>query len=176
MPLTYLKSLGIADGTIVNADISSSAAIAQSKITGSFGKVLQVVQGTLTGQASTTSGTFGAVSLSATITPSSTSNKILILGTINGANASTANKTGFVTVYKSVAGGSFSNIAPAGSGLYASFGGNYDAGDNNTANITFTYLDSPSSTSSLEYKVYIAVETVGTFNINVGGQIGRAHV
>jgi len=160
MPLTRINNLGITDGTITAVDLA----------TGVGGKVLQVVQGTLTGSASTTSGTFGAVSLSATITPSSTSNKILILGTINGANASTANKTGFVTVYKSVAGGSFSNIAPAGSNLYASFGGNYDAGDNNTANITFTYLDSPSSTSSLEYKIYIAVETVGTFTINIGGQ------
>ena len=37
MPLTKIKSLGITDGTIVNDDISASAAIAQSKLSGSFG-------------------------------------------------------------------------------------------------------------------------------------------
>ena len=37
MPLTKIKSLGITDGTIVNADINASAAIAQSKLSGSFG-------------------------------------------------------------------------------------------------------------------------------------------
>ena len=44
MPLTKIQSLGITDGTIVNADINASAAIAGTKISGSFGKVLQVVQ------------------------------------------------------------------------------------------------------------------------------------
>jgi len=34
MPLTKIQSLGITDGTIVNADISASAAIATSKLSG----------------------------------------------------------------------------------------------------------------------------------------------
>ena len=34
MPLTRIQSLGITDGTIVNADISSSAAIASTKLSG----------------------------------------------------------------------------------------------------------------------------------------------
>ena len=34
MPLTKIKSLGITDGTIVNADISASAAIASTKLSG----------------------------------------------------------------------------------------------------------------------------------------------
>jgi hypothetical protein len=37
MPLTRIKSLGITDGTIVNADINASAAIASTKLSGSFG-------------------------------------------------------------------------------------------------------------------------------------------
>ena len=46
MPTEISGSTGvnkIQDNTIVNADINSSAAIAGSKISGSFGKVLQVV-------------------------------------------------------------------------------------------------------------------------------------
>ena len=49
MPTEISGSTGvnkIQDNTIVNADINSSAAIAGSKISGSFGKVLQVVQTT----------------------------------------------------------------------------------------------------------------------------------
>jgi hypothetical protein len=34
MPLTRIQSLGITDGTIVNADINASAAIAGTKLTG----------------------------------------------------------------------------------------------------------------------------------------------
>jgi len=34
MPLTKIQSLGITDGTIVNADINASAAIAGTKLTG----------------------------------------------------------------------------------------------------------------------------------------------
>ena len=34
MPLTKIQSLGITDGTIVNADISASAAIASTKLSG----------------------------------------------------------------------------------------------------------------------------------------------
>jgi hypothetical protein len=38
MPLTRIKSLGITDGTIVNADINASAAIASTKLSGVQGK------------------------------------------------------------------------------------------------------------------------------------------
>ena len=37
MPLTRIQSLGITDGTIVNADINASAAIVSTKLSGSFG-------------------------------------------------------------------------------------------------------------------------------------------
>jgi hypothetical protein len=73
-----ITSANIADGTIVNADINSSAAIAASKLTGT-GKVLQVVQGTQPSSASSTTTTFADTGLTATITPSSTSSKILVI-------------------------------------------------------------------------------------------------
>ena len=38
MPLTRIQSLGITDGTIVNADINASAAIASTKLSGVQGK------------------------------------------------------------------------------------------------------------------------------------------
>jgi len=76
MPLTKIQSLGITDGTIVNADINASAAIAGTKLSGA-GKVLQVVT-TANGTGFSTSSTSYQDAISASITPSSASNKILI--------------------------------------------------------------------------------------------------
>jgi hypothetical protein len=74
----------IVDGTIVNADINSSAAIAGSKISGSFGKVLQVVQTSYNTQTTfTSSSAWVAHGATATITPSSTSSKILMSAQIH---------------------------------------------------------------------------------------------
>ena len=54
MPLTKIQSLGITDGTIVNADINASAAIVATKLTGA-GKVLQVITATDATERTTTS-------------------------------------------------------------------------------------------------------------------------
>jgi len=82
MPLTKIQSLGITDGTIVNADINASAAIAGTKLTG-VGKVLQVVQTFKADSFSSSSTSFTDVTgLSVSITPSSASNKILVLCTV----------------------------------------------------------------------------------------------
>jgi hypothetical protein len=51
---------------------------------GGGGKVLQVVQGTLTGTAQTTSTTMASSGLTVSITPSSASSKVLILASISG--------------------------------------------------------------------------------------------
>ncbi len=69
----------IADGTIANADINASAAIAGSKISGSFGKVLQVIYGTTNTQVQHGQTSYIDTGLNASITPSATSSKVLIL-------------------------------------------------------------------------------------------------
>jgi hypothetical protein len=75
-----ITSANIADGTIVNADINSSAAIAGTKVSGSFGKVLQVVSsGVVTTKTSTTSSSYQTCSVSVAITPSLTTSKVLVL-------------------------------------------------------------------------------------------------
>ena len=82
MPTEISGSTGvnkIQDGTVVNADINSSAAIDGSKINGSFGKVLQVIYGTTNTQVQTGGTSYVDTGLSAAITPSATSSKVLIL-------------------------------------------------------------------------------------------------
>ena len=117
------------------------------------GDVLQVVNMTSVAKTTTTSTSFVATALTDTITPSSTSSKILIIATGNLNNTS-ANQWNYAT------------IAKGGTNLGNSVGmvGVYAGGDNHSA-ATITYLDSPSSTSELTYDVRIRCSG-GTSNWN----------
>jgi hypothetical protein len=122
-------------------------AISGANLTGiSAGKVLQVVETRVTATASTSSSSFSDISgMSASITPSSTSNKILVLAVLNiSSNNHTHTKVlrGSTDIGTGVAVGS----RPAVSTYH-----NIDANSCRTAPITI--LDSPNSTSSQNYKI-----------------------
>jgi hypothetical protein len=167
MPLTKIQSLGITDGTIVNADINASAAIASSKLSG-VGKVLQVVSTVKTADQQTTSTSpVDVTGLSVDITPSSASNKILVLVNLNTISNDNNNITFFrilrgATVLTSNSSGGSADNEDA----FASAGGaGMTNNDRKFASASITYLDSPSSTSLLTYKVTIEVGG-GTGSIN----------
>jgi hypothetical protein len=157
MPLTKIQSLGITDGTIVNADINASAAIAGTKL--SAGAVLQVVTATDTTFRSTTSTSFVTASntLSASITPSSASNKILIL--VSSAVASSANSAWYTI---------FRGATDLGSGTRG-FAQMYGGGVSAEANIGINFLDSPNTTSATTYQVQFRSQTVVTSYLNASG-------
>jgi hypothetical protein len=144
MPLTRIQSLGITDGTIVNADINASAAIAASKLSGA-GKVLQVVTATDSTQRTTTSATFVTASntLSVSITPSSTSNKIYIVVTGN-LYIDASGGYGMATIFRGA-----TNLGSS-DGMACVYGGN----SANIGSMSMSYLDSPSTTSATTYQVY----------------------
>jgi len=134
-----------ASGDTVDIPSGATLDVTGATVTGlSAGKVLQVVQGTYATQTSTTGTTYVTTGLSASITPSSTSNKILVFGYINafycygGAPAG-----GYIALYRD----SSSIVEPAGWSYSASTTGIISS-------MTFNTLDSPSSTSSLTYEVY----------------------
>ena len=119
------------------------------------GRILQVINGTTSTQASTTSGTYADTPLNATITPTSSTSKILVfVDMVDCAN-------------------SFSNGALLGLRLvrgstalltFSGYGGYYNLA---TATIDFgtcstNYLDSPATTSATTYKVQLV-------NFNAGG-------
>ena len=104
------------------------------------GKILQVVTATSTGGSDSTATTYAATALTAAITPSSTSNKVLVLACGNAASSSASGK-GIYSILRDtteVTSGSFLAILDL-------------ATNENT--IAINYLDSPSSTSAITYKV-----------------------
>jgi len=148
--LTAGTGISIADGGAGgNVTISQSA-----------GAVLQVVQGTLTTTATTSSTTFVDTGLTVNITPSSSSNKILVWATLPVSQSSSANR-----IAAKVVRGSTDVLvgAAAGSRLQAQSGGNINGANNDT--VTLMALDSPATTSSTTYKIQWAV-SAGTGYIN----------
>jgi hypothetical protein len=110
------------------------------------GNILQVVQGTLSSGLQTTSTSFVATGLSATITPSSASNKILIT-VAGGSIYSQINNFAILTIYRGGTDLFSGNTSGAASQRVRT-------GDI-AASLGLSYLDSPSTTSSTTYAVYL---------------------
>jgi hypothetical protein len=168
MPLTKIQSLGITDGTIVNADINASAAIAGTKISGSFGKVLQVLQATkqdIEDFALATSTLSDVTGLSLSITPSSASNKILVLFTVHLGQNSGGGANPYINIDR---GGSNIFIGDAsGVRTRTTSGVGIDVSSQYTLKIaTQTYLDSPNTTSATTYKLRTGGFNSRAFSVN----------
>lgn len=106
------------------------------------GTVLQVVNATYSTQVTTTSSSFVTTGLSASITPTSSTSKILVLVSMPLSN-STGNEGAKLTIYRNG-----SNIAP-NTGL-----GSLQATGTIYSGLAIHLLDSPSTTSSTTYTVY----------------------
>lgn len=113
------------------------------------GSVLQVVSATTTTSTTTTSTSYVDTNLSASITPTSSSNKILVI------------VTGNITVQDlgTVYGDAFTNITRGSTEITATraainFGST--TWNDYIVNNPLSYLDSPSTTSSTTYKVRIS--------------------
>jgi hypothetical protein len=125
--------------SIVNADINASAAIATTKL--GTGAVLQVVNA-IVGQTDI-AGTTGFIGSGASITPSSASNKILVM--VDGYVEKTSGVTTHYGITELYRGATFLTA------LNNATQYNYNVG----ARMPFSInsLDSPSSTSSTQYRV-----------------------
>jgi hypothetical protein len=148
--ITGLNVGGLPDGT-VDADTLAS---------GAGGKILQVVEGSSTTQVEVTSTSLTDSGLSATITPASSSNKILVL--VNQIYTiyrhDDDNNGGIVLLRGSTIIGSYmknSSDKYWGEGMDAQ-GSGADRIENRLR-WNFSYLDSPSTTSATTYKTQGAV-------------------
>lgn len=166
-----INSANIVDGSIVNADINSSAAIASSKISGGVGKVLQVVSTTYTGQTTFNSEAGAIVSgMTRTIQPTAASSKILIAVDIN-FTVSSANYTSWINLRRGgsvITGAQGTNM---NTNQNASFKTQRCSGSDVPEALAGTYLDTPSYTlgDTLTYQVYFHQEGGSTAYINFFG-------
>ena len=125
--------------------------------TSATGKILQVVQAVKTDTQSTTSATFADVSgLSVSITPASSSNKILVRCNVYGS----AQQNSFAG-YKVLRDSTALGLGTAATGnqtnvSFSTFITNNSSSAYGLRNGSFEFLDSPSSSSSLTYKIQFA--------------------
>jgi hypothetical protein len=122
--------------------------------TGAAGKILQVVNATYATQTGSTSTTFADTGLSASITPSSTSSKVLIFVSINGVlkhvgNSETACNLRLVRGSTSIIDDWSRYLGYTGSSAY------------NLISSSVNYLDSPATTSATTYKVQLRTTVSG---------------
>jgi hypothetical protein len=132
---------------VLTADSSTATGLKWATPAGGGGKVLQVVQGTYATQVNNSTTTYADTGLTATITPSATTSKILVMVSHAQVNKSSGNSGSAVSI----------KLLRAATDIYAAF----SVGYTNTTlsqnhNVAFSYLDSPSSTSALTYKTQFA--------------------
>jgi hypothetical protein len=136
----------------VNGTVNASAVFVNGAPIGGGGgtqKVVQVVVGTTTTNVETTSGTFVDSNLTATITPTSTANNILVT-TYQSLWAESLSAITFATVDSQIVRGStpIHNNANFQMGIYTPTGLQKGA----SGTVSMATLDSPSTTSATTYK------------------------
>jgi len=132
------------------------------------GKLLQVVQGSTSTETRSSSNTLIDTTLSATITPSSSSSQVLVTVFQNGCDKSAAN-SGNQMVLKLLRGAS----------VITTFGNNVTYTNSAISNAIGTvgtmYLDSPATTSATTYKTQFA-NANNTANVGVQGTGGETSI
>lgn len=129
------------------------------------GSVLQVVSATKSDTASFTSSTFADVTgLSVSITPISSSSKILVFSTVNVAWQQAVTKAGYRIMRDSTPIGVGDS---AGSRPRVSGAAYIDTPNYTPEGLSMNHLDSPATTSAVTYKIQMcSIDNSGTVYIN----------
>ena len=151
-------TLGASGDTLT---IPSGCTISNSGTASGFGKIGQVVSVTHTADQTSTSTSFADVTnLNASITPSATTSKILILTDIEFYVAGSSQG---INGYLKVVRGS-TDLIQRRSQSYSQDG----TGVEYENQVSFAYLDSPSTTSSTTYKIQFRLGAGSSVSINHG--------
>ena len=159
MAITRLGGANAITGTIPQGNIANASLGAVTALPFGTGKVLQMVSAT-TSSSTTVSGdgSFTSTSLTANITPSSTSNKIIIWSLGGEADTGAATHSMQPSIFR----GS-TNIGNATAGMNTVYG----TGTRLQGNPTVGVVDSPNSTSQQTYTLKIkGGGGTTTFNAN----------
>lgn len=169
LPSGSVTSDTIANGSVAAGDLASTLDLTGKTVTlpsGTGGKVLQVVQAVKTDAlALGTSGFTTITNFNATITPISTSNKVMVHVMFGGQDAS-----GGGIAYRLVRNGSVITGAigdAAGSRDRATSRTTAVMDNNHTVPAPhIAYLDSPASSSAQTYSLQVRIEGDGTYYFN----------
>jgi hypothetical protein len=154
-----LQSSGGGSVTLEEAVTASNLTITVPAVTGtmlttaSTGTVLQVVQGTYSTQVSTTSNSYSDTGLTATITPTSATSKILVIVSQNGCKNGNS-------IYAALNLVLLRNASVVNETVSIGYSGN-------TLNtfrvpfVSFSVLDAPATTSAITYKTQLAMQSGG---------------
>ena len=153
MALSKIDAANFLTGTIPSTNVANASLSSVTALpAGVGGKVLQVIQATSTSATDSSNESFVATNLTASITPTSSSNKILIIASgcydLNG-NARQAD----FAVYRNS-----SNIS-GGSGV--SFSRPYSTNSRAISTVSINQLDTPNTTSSTSYTIRIRATSAG---------------
>jgi len=162
-----LQEPAVAGTTVLTLPAVSGAILTTSSV----GTVLQVVSTTKTDVFSmTSSGTATAITgLSASITPTSATSKILIFGQVTGSFSNTTFGWN-ILIYKdgSVITGATGDTGNSQPRATSSMFHNYVYA---SETIPFYFLDSPATTSSTTYAIFTFQEPGATFYVNRAGNV-----
>jgi len=177
--VTGLSVGGLPDGTVDAGTLATDSVIAAKLGTDSVtadalkddaiavgdlpaGSVLQVVYGTDTSTVYNATTTYADTNLTATITPSSTSSKILVITTSPSVYKSSTTAASYV----------FLRILRASTVIQTSTGIGYNnASHQQMSAISMTVLDSPATTSATIYKTQFACGDTNGAHSNLNGDL-----
>ena len=166
MSTLFVNNLNTASGTTITLPTGKTLVGTDEGAFRVPGTILQVVQNVTANHETISAQAWTATSTQGTITPKSSTSKILvqITGTIRAYNNGGSDARGAFRIYKSVGGGSYSQL-----GTHQMTHRAYDyGGSGRLDDIPFhmQYLDSPSTTSAIIYKLY-GYKEAGS-NVEVG--------
>jgi hypothetical protein len=157
------------NGQVLQADSTASTGLKWA--TASSGAVVQVKAASLTGNVSSTSGTFADTGLTVNITPTSASNKVKVTVSFPGIyinnSATTSLATADFNLYRAA---SLSQSSIGMEGLASS------TGITVKTSLSFTYVDSPASTSALTYKCQFKITNSTIVYANQASPAGVATI
>ena len=134
---------------------------------GGGGKVLQVVNATVAAARSTTSGSFVDITdATASITPSASTSKILVMANLPGAYVSVSGGTTAYGIIQTLR--TSTAIGAAYTGKYVSGGTGGTLIGDVYAGVTMVIYDSPATTSSTTYKLQFRMSAGTTFYASDG--------
>jgi hypothetical protein len=135
-----------ANNTVLTADSAEASGLKWATPAGG-GKVLQVVSANYSTQSNSSSATYADTGLTATITPTLATSKVLILLSQNGCSKLSSNTELTIRLVRTAT--TIALLDPA-AGLTSS------SATNNFGSISSSYLDSPATTSATTYKTTFA--------------------